>query len=168
MNAITPLCCEFLSLVESVLQLVRHEYATQKHLTSLECNIAWNLLLISLYCRDSTLRHKAADILREYPGRDGLWNTQALYILAQKNQLVENVNKMEGSPEEQWHRLLRREYLFEDGGDRVLFRFLDKNEEGEWILTEEVADANEHGQQAYWAKLNHVMFKKLLLPSMIP
>jgi hypothetical protein len=79
-------------------------------------------------------------LLKDYPGQDGIWNARSLYLLSHRNKIVERINASEGTAIEQWHRLLRREYLFEEGGDRVIFCYLDKDEiTGEWQLVEETA-----------------------------
>lgn len=167
MQALSPACQNYLALAAAALDAVRHQLAAPTHLVSVECDIAWHLLLISLYCRDERIREKAVQALRQYPGHDGLWNTRALYVLAQKNQVVEAINALEGSPPEQWRRLWRREYVFEDGGERVLFRFLEMDREGRWTLIEEVARLEKDLDNVKW-KRQHLGSGKLLLPQLTP
>ncbi|ETS82687.1 hypothetical protein PFICI_04563 [Pestalotiopsis fici W106-1] len=137
----TPLYHEFLSLASSAIQVAKQEITNPAHQVSLQSTLAWNLFVASYFCRDPLARDQAMWMLRDYPGQDGLWDVQSLFALAQRNRDVERANTVQGTMAEQWRRLLRRELLFEDGGDRVVFRYLEMDvQSSEWKLVEEVAD----------------------------
>ncbi|KAL7756038.1 hypothetical protein ACKLNR_013031 [Fusarium oxysporum f. sp. zingiberi] len=139
-QAKTPLFREFLSLAEISIRIAKRDLKNPAQQLSLQCNMASHLFLIALFCRDALLRDEATWLLKDYPGQDGIWNARSLYLLSHRNKIVERINASEGTAIEQWHRLLRREYLFEEGGDRVIFCYLDKDEiTGEWQLVEETA-----------------------------
>ncbi|KAH8674335.1 hypothetical protein BX600DRAFT_457441 [Xylariales sp. PMI_506] len=137
----TPEFREYLSLASTTLRIAKHRISNPAHQLSLQCGLSWSLLIVSFFCRDPVVRDEATWMLRDYPGQDGLWNTRCLHALAVKNHAVENLNAMEGSPAEQWKRLLRREFVFEDGGGRILLRYLEKNAVTKvWDLVEEAAN----------------------------
>ncbi|KAF4450460.1 hypothetical protein F53441_6459 [Fusarium austroafricanum] len=140
-HAKTPLFREYLSLAEISIRTAKRDLKKPAQQLSLQCNMAAYLFLISLFCRDPLVRDEAAWMLKDYPGQDGIWNARSLYVLARRNRMVERINACEGTLLEQWHRLLRREYLFEEGGDRVVLCFLDKDiATGQWNLVEETAE----------------------------
>lgn len=124
------------------------------HQLSLQCGIAWNLFITALFCRDPPTRDEAIHLLRDYPGHDGLWDTRALYALALKNRAVERDNCAAGTPAEQWRRLWRREFVFEDAGERVVLRFMARDEDtgGEWALVEEAADVRTRVEDVRWVR----------------
>lgn len=64
---------------------------------------------------------------------------------------MEQINATEGTPTEQWERLWRREFVFEDSGNRILFRYFDKDE-GEWKLVEEVAEVQGDSEDVHWKR----------------
>ncbi|KAL4893572.1 hypothetical protein BDV59DRAFT_207683 [Aspergillus ambiguus] len=137
----TPLFREYLSLASIALNIAKRKVPNPPCHISLECGIAWHLLLVAFFCRDPLTRDEAVQMLRDYPCQDGLWNVQSLYILALKSQDVERANAVEGTSTEQWQRLWRREYVFEDGGNRIVFRYQDKPDAtGDWQTVEEVAE----------------------------
>ncbi|KAI9147212.1 hypothetical protein HJFPF1_13246 [Paramyrothecium foliicola] len=96
MSMLSPNISEYIFLVETALRSAKQQLTNSAHLISVESELAWNLLLAALYCRDSTLRESATALLRVYPGQDGLWNTQSLYVLAKRSQWLETVNALEG------------------------------------------------------------------------
>jgi hypothetical protein len=67
-------------------------------------------------------------MLKDYPGQDGLWNIRSIYAIALKNRAMEQANTVEGTPAEQLQWLWRREFVFEDCGDRAVFRYIGKDE----------------------------------------
>ncbi|KAL1649434.1 hypothetical protein SLS58_001489 [Diplodia intermedia] len=120
---------------------------------SLQCGVAFNLCLLALFCRDPLVRDQAVGLLEGYPGQDGLWSTRALHALAARNRVVERANAVEGTDEERWRRLWRREMVFEEAGERVLLRYMDKDaESGEWRLVEEVAEVRAREEQVCWRR----------------
>lgn len=140
----TPLFREYLSLASIALKIAKQNIANSPSHISLECGIAWHLLLVAFFCRDPLARDEAVQMLRDYPCQDGLWNVRSLYILALKSQDVERTNAVEGTSTEQWQRLWRREYVFEEGGDRIVFRYQDRSDAtGDWQTVEEVAEIGE-------------------------
>ncbi|GKT47242.1 putative transcriptional regulatory protein [Colletotrichum spaethianum] len=150
--SLSPLFREYLSLGHIALRTTNNEVRRNPaHNLSLQRGLAWYLLIVSLFSRDPVIRDEAVWMLRDYPGQDGLWNTRALYALALRNRHIERVNAVEGTPEEQWRRLWRREFLFEDGGDRVVLRYLVKDEStGAWHLVEELAEIQGEGDAVQW------------------
>lgn len=153
LQAQTPSFREYLSLTEVLLRTANRQSNNPAHHLSLQCLLATHLLIVALHCRDPLVREQAVWMLRDYPGQDGLFNTHAMYAIAVKNRAVEAINASEGTPEEQLRRLWRREFIFEDGGDRVVFRFMDKNEVMQtWQLVEEVADFQSDLENIVWIR----------------
>lgn len=149
----TPLFREYLSLVEIALRTVRRVTTNPAQQLSLQSELSSYLLMVSLFCRDPMTREEAMWMLRDYPGQDGLWNTRSLYILALKNRTVERVNASEGTAEEQWRRLWRREFVFEDGGERIVFRHMDIDKTtGKWEVVEEVAEVRGAPEDVQWKR----------------
>ncbi|TEA20781.1 hypothetical protein C8034_v005886 [Colletotrichum sidae] len=152
-NARLPLFREYLSVASVALRAAKREVARNPaHQLSLQCHLSWHLLVVALFCRDPLTRDEAVGLLAEYPGQDGLWSTCAVYAIAKRNREVERRNAAGGgTPDEQWRRLWRREFVFEDGGDRVILRYLDWDEGAqEWRLVEEAADVRGDGEDAEW------------------
>ncbi|KAM5341460.1 hypothetical protein ACJ41O_014491 [Fusarium nematophilum] len=143
---------EYLSLAGIALRTAK-KIKNPAHRLSLQCALAWCLTVIGMFCRDPLTRDEAVSRLEEYPGQDGLWNTRSLYLLALRNRVVERANAVEGTPQEQWQRLWRREFVFEDGGDRILLRYLEKDTATEqWQLVEEAAEVREDPEQVHWVR----------------
>lgn len=148
----TPCFREFLSLAEIALRTAKRNIKNPAHQLSLQCGLAWRLLIVAFFCRDPLARDEAVWMLKDYPGQDGLWNTRSLHALALRNHLVEQKN-VEGTPGEQWQRLWRREFIFEDGGDRIIFRYQDKDEiTGEWQLVEDAAEIRGDSEEFHWQR----------------
>ncbi|KAG6359447.1 hypothetical protein INS49_012968 [Diaporthe citri] len=142
LQAQTPLFREYLSLVDLALRAL-----------SFHCEVSWYLFVISIFCRDPLVRDEALCKLRDYPGHDGLWDARSLYALARRNRDVELANSVEGTPLQQWRRLWRREYVFEDGGARIIFRYLEKDAPtGEWQLVEEAAEIWADSDDVRWER----------------
>lgn len=140
LEAQTPACKEYLSIVEMALRAWKRRAENPAYQLSLQSKVAWRLFIVAFFCRDPLVREDALWKLRDYPGYDGLWNSRALYALALRNRAVEKDNAVEGTPWEQWNRLWRREYVFEEGGDGIVFRYLEKDTStGQWELVEEAA-----------------------------
>ena len=149
----TPLFREYLSLARIALGIAKREVPNISHHISLECGIAWHLLLIAFFCRDPLTRDEAVQMLKDYPCQDGLWNVRALYILALKTQHVERLNAVEGTSKEQWQRLWRREYVFEDGGNGIVFRYQEKSDvTGFWQMVEEVTQVQGKINTMIWTR----------------
>ncbi|OQE41767.1 hypothetical protein PENCOP_c004G03149 [Penicillium coprophilum] len=149
----TPLFREYLSLARIALKIAKQKVSNFPCHISLECGIAWHLLLIAFFCRDPLTRDEAVQMLRDYPCQDGLWNVQSLYILASKSQDVERTNAVEGTSTEQWQRLWRREYVFEDGGSRIVFRYQDRPDAtGDWQMVEEFTEVTGEIDTIIWMR----------------
>ena len=147
----TPLFREYLSLAQVALRMAGRHTKSPVHQISLQCGIAWHLMTMALFCRDPLARDEAVWTLKDYSGQDGLWNTRSLYVLASRNRAVEQLNAAEGTATEQWQRLWRREFVFEDSGDRVVFRYMDKSEvTGKWHLVEETTEIRGDSEEVYW------------------
>ncbi|GKU06496.1 transcription factor [Fusarium langsethiae] len=150
-QAKTPLFREYISLADISLRTAKQGLKNPAHHLSLQCSLASHLFLISIFCRDALLRDEATRMLKDYPGQDGIWNARSLYVLALRNRSVERINASDGTPLEQWRRLLRREYLFEEGGQHIVFCFLDKDPvDGEWGLVEETAEVEGDLDAVQW------------------
>lgn len=153
LQAQTPSFREYLSLAEVLLRTAQRNSRNPAHLLSLQCVLALHLLTIAMHCRDPLVREQAVWMLGDYPGQDGLFNTHAMYAIAVRNRTAESINASEGTPEEQLRRLWRREFIFEDGGDRVVFRYMDKDEVAQtWLLVEEVADVQSDIENTKWTR----------------
>ncbi|KAJ4253444.1 hypothetical protein NW762_010602 [Fusarium torreyae] len=149
----TPLFREFLSLADAAVRTANRESKNPAFGLSLQCDLAGHLLNVAMLCRDPLIRNDAVRLLRDYPGQDGLWNTTSLYLLALKNREIERTNAQEGTPAEQWWRLRGREFVFEDCGNRILLRYLDKNQEtGSWQVVEEVAEVKTEFETVKWVR----------------
>lgn len=160
-----PLFREYLSLVDLALRAVKRETdGTPAHQLSFHCDVSWYIFVITLFCRDPLVRDEALCKLRDYPGHDGLWDARSLYVLARRNRDVELANSVEGTPLEQWKRLWRREYVFEDGGARIIFRYLEKEAmSGEWQLIEEAAELRADSDDVRWERQPLTNGGKLLM-----
>ncbi|KAK1506753.1 hypothetical protein CTAM01_03085 [Colletotrichum tamarilloi] len=163
-RALTPLYREYISLAHIATRAAKKEFETNPaHHLSLQCSLSWCLLVISMFCRDPLVRDEAMWILKEYPGQDGIWSIRALYALALRNRHVERVNAV-GTPDEQWRRLWRREFVFEDSGDRVVLRYMERDEVTEkWQLVEEAADIPRDGGEAQWKRQALTIHSGLLI-----
>lgn len=162
LQAQTPSFREYLSLAEVLLRTAKRQSKNPAHHLSLQCVLAMHLMTVALHCRDPLVREQAVWMLRDYPGQDGLFNTHAMYAIAVKNRTVEGINASEGTPEEQLRRLWRREFIFEDGGDRVVFRYMDKDAVAQtWHLVEEVADVQSDIENMEWTR-------RVPSPSVVP
>ncbi|KAK7906604.1 hypothetical protein PG985_016341 [Apiospora marii] len=178
MQKLTPSFREYLSLVEIAVRKMKEATTAgdggPAHQMSLQCKLSYYVLIVAFFCRDPGVRDQAIAILADYPGRDGLWDTRALYALALRGRLVERNNVIDGTPDEQWRRLVRREFAFEDGGARVLFRYLapskDETTEGKikWTLVEEVADVSEGLEVLQWVPQPLTGSGKLLIGDLLP
>ncbi|KAK7414037.1 hypothetical protein QQX98_007069 [Neonectria punicea] len=153
LNARTDLFREYLSLAGMTLRAAMRGAENPAHQLSLQSDLTWRLFIVTFFCRDPLVREDALWKLRDYPGHDGLWNTRSLYALALRNKAVESANAIKGAADEQWKRLWRREYVFEDGCDRIVFRYLERNPStGDWDLVEEAATVDGQGDDAEWER----------------
>ncbi|KAF4622760.1 hypothetical protein G7Y89_g14267 [Cudoniella acicularis] len=149
----TPLFREYLSLAEVALRTAKRQTKNPAHQLSLQCSLAVYLLSVALHCRDPLVRDQAVWMLKDYPGQDGLLNTHSMYAIALKNRAVEQANAAEGTPAEQLQRLWRREFVFEDGGDRAVFRYIGKDEAAKtWQLVEEAANVQGEAENVDWKR----------------
>lgn len=169
LKARTPLFREYLSLVDLALRAARGgSDEPPAHQLSFHCDLAWNVFVITIFCRDPLVRDEALCRLRDYPGHDGLWDVRALYTLARRNRDVELANSVEGTPLQQWWRLWRREYVFEDAGGRVVFRHLERDAStGEWQLVEEAAEIRADSDDVRWERQPLTGDGKLLMGSLV-
>lgn len=174
----TPLFREYLSLAATALRTAARGESggvttttttttNPAHQLSLQGSLAWHLLSVALFCRDAATRDEAVRMLRGYGGQDGLWDTRSLYVLARRNRDVERMNALAGGTAgEQWRRLWRREFVFEDGGRGIVLRYLELDGEmgEEWRLVEEVArvGAAEH-EEVRWVRRDVTASKSGLL-----
>jgi hypothetical protein len=163
----TPLFHEYLSVARAALQAASLAAKSPAQSISLECNVAGHLMLAALFCRDALVRDEATRMLKDYPGQDGLWNTRSLYLVARKSQDVERATAADepGGPAVWWTRLWRREYIFEDGGNRILYRHLRKDKaSGEWGLVEEVAEVpQDPSEEVHWKEQATSGYSKLII-----
>ncbi|KAH7139979.1 hypothetical protein B0J13DRAFT_558735 [Dactylonectria estremocensis] len=149
----THLFHEYLSVAKLALRTAKRQITGPAQQLSLQCGVSSYLLMLAFFCRDSLARHEAVLMLKDYPGQDGLLDSHSLYLLAARNLAVERLNATDDSVKEQWQRLLRREFVFEDGGDRIVFRYVEKHTAtGEWGLVEETTDVSERSDEATWKR----------------
>lgn len=169
LQAQAPVFREYLSLADLALRAVkRGEDEEPAHQLSLQCDLSWNLFVISIFCRDPLVREEAMCKLRDYPGLDGLWDARTLYSLARRNRDVELANSVEGTPLEQWRRLWRREYAIENGGSRVLLRYQEKDAStGEWQLVEESGEISPDSDDVRWERQPLTNDGKLLMGDLV-
>ncbi|KAF9871980.1 C6 zinc finger domain-containing protein [Colletotrichum karsti] len=140
-SSMTPYCREINEVIEILLKEQEKDIQSPANLFSMEFGIAWQLTIVAMTCRDPLVRESATRILEKYPRREGLWDSQAFLAVLVKNRELERDNAKEGTASEQWRRLCRREFIFEDAGETIIFRSLKKNDvTGEWDLVEERAD----------------------------
>ena len=168
LRSLAPRFREYLSLAEIALRAVKQEVKNPAHQLSLQCGLSFHLLLITLFCRDPLAREQAIYMLKDYPAQDGVWNARAHYAVGLRNRDIERRNATEGTETEQWQRLWRREYVFEEGGDRVVFRYLEKDDvTGEWLLVEEEADIPQGMEEVVWRRRPLTGAGKLLMADLI-
>lgn len=154
MENLTPDYREINSLSEIILRMSQKDFMSSAHHVSLEGGLTWQLSMVSLQCREPLVREDAIRILTEYPRWHGLWDGRGFQAIAARNRRIEKTNMANGTPVQQWRRLWRREYIFEDAGNRVLFRFMDRDpvQEDKWVLVEEVADLTEGTDEIVWRR----------------
>ncbi|KAI3531793.1 C6 zinc finger domain-containing protein [Colletotrichum abscissum] len=139
--SMTPYCREINDVIEILLREQQKDFKTPAHVFSMEFGLAWQLTVVAMTCRDPLVRDNATRILEMYPRKEGLWDSKAFLAVLKKNRELEAENAREGTLAEQWRRLCRREFIFEDAGETIIFRSLKKKEEtGEWDLVEETAE----------------------------
>lgn len=101
----------------------------------------WPIFVASFGCRDPEVREEAIRILGQYPIRNALTDSRVFRALALKNKEVERLCSMHGTENEQWLQLRRREVVFEDHGQHIIFRSPVRDDAtGIWRLKEEVAE----------------------------
>uniref|UniRef100_A0A8H7K355 Uncharacterized protein n=1 Tax=Bionectria ochroleuca TaxID=29856 RepID=A0A8H7K355_BIOOC len=169
MVALTPRLREFLSLAELAIRITRKTAMHGAYSLCIDGGLAWYLLQIALHCRDPLVRDEAILALDGYAGQDGLWTTRSLHALALRNRIVEQQNADGDTAQVQWQRLWRREYYLEDGGERVVFRFLEKELElDQWILVEEVGEFQDEEVCAKWTRQLNPRSGRLLVQEGFP
>ncbi|OLN86553.1 hypothetical protein CCHL11_08521 [Colletotrichum chlorophyti] len=150
-NSMTPYCREINDVIEILMREQQKDFKSPAHIFSMELGLAWQLSVVALNCRDPLVREKSAQILAACPRREGLWDSQAFVGVILKNKELEAENAKEGTPAEQWRRLCRREFVFEDAGETIIFRSLKKNKAtGEWDLVEEMAKFEGEAETLVW------------------
>lgn len=164
----TPICREYLSLADIAIRAAQRDTENPTHQLALQNDVAWRLTIIAMFCRDPVVRDDAVWKLRDYPGYNGLWNARSLYVLTSRNRHVERGNIIEGTPEEQWHRLWRREYVFEEGGDKIIFRYMEKNAvTGAWGLVEETTRIGGDADAVCWVRQDLSVSGRLLMAALV-
>lgn len=168
LEKLTPDCREMNVLAEMILRKT-HTDASPAHRLSLDGGVLAQIAFVGFFCRDPLVREESIRIMKTYPHRDGLWDSQAHLALAIRNREIEKLNASEGDKMEQWMRLWRREHVFEDAGSRILLRFLDKNEEnGKWEIVEEVAELKDDVDEMVWKRQPLTGSRKFMLASILP
>ncbi|KAG5951553.1 hypothetical protein E4U57_006827, partial [Claviceps arundinis] len=105
----------------------------------------WPLFISSFSCRDPDVRQDAIRILGQYPVRNALRDSYVFRAIALRNQEAENQVIGEGTEEEQWLQLRRRELVFEDLGSSIIFRSAQKNSR-----SGQLAQAASFGERVYY------------------
>lgn len=132
---LTPHYREINRLTETLLQ------ARRNCGFAMDSGWTWPLFISSFGCRDRAVREDAIRILGQYPIRNALRDSRVFRAIAIRNQQVEEQVMAEGTEQEQWLRLRRRELVFEDFGTSVIYRSAQKSHgAGKWELVEEVAE----------------------------
>ncbi|OBR05690.1 C6 zinc finger protein [Colletotrichum higginsianum IMI 349063] len=150
--SMTPYCREVNDVVEILLREQQRDFRSAAHVFSMEFGLAWQLTVVAMTCRDPLVRENATRILEAYPRREGLWDSVAFLAVLRKNQELEAENaKGGGTAAEQWRRLCRREFIFEDAGATIIFRSLKKDPDtGRWELVEEAAEFRGEAEGLEW------------------
>ncbi|CRK12321.1 hypothetical protein BN1723_009695 [Verticillium longisporum] len=168
-EALTPVCREMNSLLETSLRTLHLGFTTPAHRVSLDGGITWQLSIVALYCRDPLVREDAIRIMERYPRREGLWDTRIFVAVAQRNRMIEKMNAEHGTPQQQWLRLWRREFLLEDAGNRILMRHMAWDEaRGGWELIEEAGEIDPATAEAVWTRQPMTGKKRFMLSNLIP
>ncbi|KAK1977506.1 C6 zinc finger domain-containing protein [Colletotrichum cereale] len=149
--AMTPYCREVNDVVEILLREQQKDIKSSAHVFSMDFGLAWQLTIVGMTCRDPLVRENSTRILEKYPRREGLWDSVAFLAVLRKNRELEAENAREGTPAEQWRRLCRREFIFEDAGETIIFRAMKKDEaSGGWDLVEEAAEFRGEAEGLEW------------------
>lgn len=150
-SSMTPHCREINDVVEILLREQQKDFKSPAHSFSMEFGLAWQLTTVALTCRDPLVRENSTRILQTYPRREGLWDSKAFLAVLYRNQELEAENAKEGTLSEQWRRLCRREFIFEDAGETIIFRSLKKDHAtGQWNLVEETAAFKGEAEGLIW------------------
>ncbi|KAK2021949.1 C6 zinc finger domain-containing protein [Colletotrichum zoysiae] len=149
--SMTPYCREVNDVAEILLREQQKDIKSAAHVFSMDFGLAWQLTIVAMTCRDPLVRENSTRILETYPRREGLWDSVAFLAVLRKNRELEAENAREGTPAEQWRRLCRREFVFEDAGETIIFRSLKKDgATGEWELVEEAAEFKGEAEGLEW------------------
>ncbi|TQN70368.1 hypothetical protein CSHISOI_05168 [Colletotrichum shisoi] len=151
--SMTPYCREVNDVVEILLREQQRDFrSSAAHVFSMEFGLAWQLTVVAMTCRDPLVRENSTRILEAYPRREGLWDSVAFLAVLRKNRELEAENaKGGGTASEQWRRLCRREFIFEDAGATIIFRSLKKDPDtGRWELVEEAAEFRGEAEGLEW------------------
>ncbi|KAK1574402.1 C6 zinc finger domain-containing protein [Colletotrichum navitas] len=149
--SMTPYCREVNDVVEILLREQQKDIKSAAHIFSMDFGLAWQLTIVAMTCRDPLVRDNSTRILEAYPRREGLWDSVAFLAVLRKNRELEAENAREGTPAEQWRRLCRREFVFEDAGETIIFRSLKKDgATGKWDLVEEAAEFKGKAEGLEW------------------
>ncbi|KAL8349124.1 hypothetical protein RB598_004805 [Gaeumannomyces tritici] len=93
----------------------------------------------ALACRDPAVRERAIRLLEEYPQRDGFLDSRALVAAMRLSQEVEAENAVEGTTEEQWARLKRRRYVFDERLPILTFTCVRRDwHAGRWVTRDHI------------------------------
>ncbi|CAG9955887.1 unnamed protein product [Clonostachys rosea f. rosea IK726] len=138
-SALTPKCREVNELCEIVFRRQAQDSREPSMRFSISPGLTWHLIFVAMNCRDSVVRESAMRILETYHRQDGLWSSASFLEIAKRNRKVEAENCSEGNMKQQWLRLSRRVFLLEEAGDRLIYRYMSK-ENGSWDYIEEYAD----------------------------
>ncbi|KAJ0159183.1 putative transcriptional regulatory protein C15D4.02 [Colletotrichum tanaceti] len=150
--SMTPYCREINDVVEILLREQQRDFRSAAHAFSMEFGLAWQLTVVAMTCRDPLVRENSTRILEAYPRREGLWDSVAFLAVLRKNRELEAENaKGGGTASEQWRRLCRREFIFEDAGATIIFRSLKRDADtGRWELVEEAAEFRGEADGLEW------------------
>ncbi|VUC29745.1 unnamed protein product [Clonostachys rosea] len=138
-STLTPKCREINELCEIVFRCQTQGARGPSMRFSIGTGLTWHLIFVAMNCRDSVVRESAMRILETYYRQDGLWSSTSFLEIAKRNRKVEAENCDEDDMKQQWLRLSRRVFLLEEAGERLIFRYMSK-ENGCWEYIEEYAD----------------------------
>jgi hypothetical protein len=153
-EAMTPKYTMINILAEEVLQILTTGPTPGLNQFSMDSGLIWPVFMVSIGCRDAGVRDEAIRILGTYPRKDGLWDSRAMLAISLRSKEVERVLGVEGegTREERWRRLRRREFAFGEDGRTALLRYMRRDDhDGErWQFVEEGAEYMVAEGEVHW------------------
>jgi hypothetical protein len=111
--SMTSIFTEIIELSSIVLE-IQHQGNPEGEIFTIENGPTWPLFHAAGRCRDPSIRERAIDILKLYPRRDGLWDSETYSRMAGRNIVSEMENAADGSVDEQYERFSHRGGVFDE------------------------------------------------------